>query len=85
MLTGAGLTDLQDMMVSLSARWWRGSAVTGEAPCEGARNDPDAQPARAWMLSHITHALPKCLPRRSVPQPFLEKRAPRAGSWVVGL
>ena len=48
MLTGAGLTDLQDMMVSLSARWWRGSAVTGEAPCEGARHDPDAQPARAW-------------------------------------
>jgi hypothetical protein len=41
MLTGAGLTDLQDMMVSLSARSWRGCAVTGEAPGPS----PDARPA----------------------------------------
>jgi hypothetical protein len=26
--------------------------MTGEAPCEGARKDPDAQPARAWVMAH---------------------------------
>jgi hypothetical protein len=28
--------------------------VTGEAPCEGAWKDPDAQPARAWRVCWYT-------------------------------
>jgi hypothetical protein len=30
--------------------------MTGEAPCEGARKDPDAQAAGAWMMARHAHS-----------------------------
>jgi hypothetical protein len=83
MLTGAGLTDLQDMMVSLSARWWRGCAVTGEAPGHSPER-PDAQPTRA-SETEPNHARPPETPAGAIGFPEKDSGGGQGVSCTSGV